>query len=69
MGYGGMSSEKASTEVGWGEDVFKEIPRSRREFYRPVEPEFWATKHRLLSLDIGLAPLVDDFFNHCNSVS
>lgn len=67
MGYGGMSSEKASTEVGWGEDVFKEIPRSRREFYRPVEPEFWAMKHRLLSLDIGLAPLVDDFFNHCKS--
>lgn len=67
MGYGGMSSDKASTEVGWGEDVFKEIPRSRREFYRPVEAEFWGEKHRLLSLDIGIAPLVDDFFNHCKS--
>lgn len=67
MGYGGFSSDRKSTEVGWGEDVFHEIPRSRREFFRPVDADLWPEKLRLLDLDLGLAPLVDDPFNHCKS--
>jgi glycosyltransferase involved in cell wall biosynthesis len=67
QGYGGFSSDRKSTEIGWGEDVFKEIPRSRREFFRPVDAEYWPEKMRLLDLDIGLAPLIDDWFNHCKS--
>lgn len=66
-GYGGMSSDKLSTEIGWGEDVFKEIPRERREFYRGVDEHNWVMKHRLLDIDIGIAPLIDDEFNHCKT--
>lgn len=66
-GFGGMSSSKLLTEIGWGEDVFKGIPRSRREFYTPVQYDYWPHKHRLLDFDIGLAPLIDDHFNHCKS--
>jgi len=67
QGYGGMSSDKKVTEIGWGEDVFKEIDRSRREFHISVEPEYWAEKHRALDLDIGICPLIDDYFNHCKT--
>lgn len=67
MGYGGMSSDKGSTEIGWGEDVFSEIPREKREFFRGVEPDYWPIKHRLMDLDIGIAPLIDDYFNHCKT--
>lgn len=67
-GYGGMSSSnKVATEVGYGEDVFKDIPRNRRELYQPVKYDYWPHKHQLLDFDIGLAPLVDDYFNHCKS--
>ncbi len=62
-----MSSEKLATEVGWGEDVFKEIPRHRREFYQAVKPYQWPIKHAALDLDIGIAPLIDDYFNWCKT--
>lgn len=66
-GSGGMSSDRPSTQVGWGEDFFKDIPRGRREFYKGIDPELWPTKLRHIDLDIGLAPLIDDAFNHCKS--
>jgi len=66
-GYGGMSSERLLTEVGWGEDVFREIPREKREFYIGVEPEYWPDKLRTLDFDIGIAPLINDHFNRCKS--
>lgn len=64
-GYGGMSSDKLATEVGWGEDIFKEIPRERREFVIGVPYDVWPVKHRYLDLDIGISPLLDDYFNKC----
>lgn len=62
-GYGGMSSTKQSTEVGWGEDLFHELPRNRREYYLGVPLEYWSVKSKTLGLDIALAPLLDDEFN------
>lgn len=66
-GFGGMSSDRLVTEVGWGEDVFKDIPRNRREFVIAVQEEYWPLKHRHLDLDIGICPLIDDYFNHNKS--
>lgn len=65
-GHGGMSGGLA-TEAGWGEDWFRAIPRDRREFYRGVNEEYWPMKHRFLDLDIGIAPLIDDYFNECKT--
>jgi glycosyltransferase involved in cell wall biosynthesis len=62
-GFGGMSSDKKITQIGWGEDVFKELPRDRREYYIGVNEEIWAIKHRGLDLDIGICPLINDEFN------
>ena len=64
-GYGGMSSDRLLTEVGWGEDAFREIPRERREFVLGVPGDFWPMKHRFLDFDIGISPLIDDYFNNC----
>lgn len=66
-GFGGMSSDKKVTEIGWGEDVFKDLPRDRREYHIGVAEDFWPMKHRMLDLDIGIAPLIDDEFNWCKT--
>lgn len=63
-GFGGMSSDRSVTEIGWGEDVFKELPRDQREFVIGVPEYYWPMRHRFLDFDIGLCPLVDDEFNH-----
>jgi len=62
-GYGGMSSSQGSTSVGWGEDIFYELPRNRREFHIGVPLDYWSSKSKTLALDIALAPLLDDEFN------
>lgn len=59
-GYGGMESDSLAMEAMWGEDVFKDIPRERREFAPGVPEDYWPQKHRLLDFDIGIAPLIDD---------
>lgn len=66
-GFGGMSSDKKVTEIGWGEDVFKDLPRDRREYHIGVPEEFWPMKHRMLDYDIGICPLIDDEFNWCKT--
>lgn len=66
-GFGGMSSDKLLTEAGWGADTFKDLPRSRREYHIGVREDHWPMKHRFLDLDIGIAPLIDDYFNSCKT--
>lgn len=66
-GFGGMSSDKKITEIGWGEDVFKELPREQREYYIGVREDYWPMKHRTLDFDIGICPLIDDTFNWSKS--
>lgn len=66
-GFGGMSGDSIATEVGWGEDIFKDIPRNRREFVPGVREDIWPMRHRNLDLDIGIAPLIDDYFNKCKT--
>lgn len=62
-GYGGTGGNSLAMEAAWGEDVLSEIPRDRREFVPGANEEFWPMKHRFLDLDIGIAPLVDDYFS------
>lgn len=62
-GYGGMESDNVTMRATWGEDIFKTLPRERRELVPGVEEHFWPTKHRFLDLDIGIAPLIEDDFN------
>ena len=62
-GYGGVSDDNLATKLKFGEDVFSEIPRERREFFLPVHEDLWPHKHHTIDLDIGLAPLINDEFN------
>ena len=61
----GLSEEDAVSMLvnGFCKDVFKELPRDRREFMPGVPEEYWPMKHRFMDLDIGIAPLIDDNFN------
>lgn len=68
-GYGGMESDSLAMFQHWGEDVLKEIPRERREFVPGVPEDFWPQKHRFMDLDIGIAPLIDDYFNRAKCVT
>jgi glycosyltransferase involved in cell wall biosynthesis len=63
-GGGGAWSDNALTTFNYGEDLFKEIPPERREYIMGSTPECWPTKLRSLRFDIGIAPLIDDKFNH-----
>lgn len=66
-GYGGASSKDGITDAAYGEDVFKGIPRSKREYILGVNTAIWPKKASALEFDIGLAPLIDDEFNKAKS--
>lgn len=60
-GYGGMTG--LGKAISFGEDVFSEIPVTRREFYPGVPVDYWNMKSKTLGFDIAIAPLLDDEFN------
>lgn len=66
-GYGGMSSTDKLTQLEYGEDMFKGIPRKNREYLLGVNTPFWPVKASALEFDIALAPLIDDEFNRSKS--
>jgi glycosyltransferase involved in cell wall biosynthesis len=47
----------------YGEELFKNLPPERQEYYIGVPLEYWSHKSKSLGLDIGIAPLLDDEFN------
>jgi len=49
------------------QDLFQEIPTSKREFHPWCKFICYPDKLKLLNLDIGLCPLVDNRFNRCKS--
>lgn len=58
-GYGGMHDPNApEIEAVYGEDLFRSIPRSRRELISGVPVEYWPKRLATLGLDIAIAPLV-----------
>jgi glycosyltransferase involved in cell wall biosynthesis len=66
-GAGGISSSSSSTELMYGEDLFKDLPAGRREHYLGINTELWGLKSKSLYFDIAIAPLVSDKFNDCKS--
>lgn len=60
MGYGGASGGLL-TEYLYGKDIFKGLAH---EYVMGALPEQYPSKIKTLALDIGLAPLVDNKFNH-----
>jgi glycosyltransferase involved in cell wall biosynthesis len=61
-GHGGMGGGFGKN-IEFGQDIFKDIPFERREFYPGVGVEYWPQKFKTLALDIGIAPLLNDEFN------
>ena len=47
----------------YGEELFKDVPPDRREYYSGVPLEYWPQKSKSLGIDIGIAPLLNDEFN------
>ena len=66
-GAGGVSSASMSTELMYGEDLFKGIPGNRRDMYLGTSTDLWGIKSKTLYFDIAIAPLINDKFNDCKS--
>lgn len=63
MGTGGYSADdEGFVEYNHGEDLFKELPRGKRQHYLGAKMMLYPDKLRTLEIDIGLAPLVENKF-------
>lgn len=63
MGTGGLSSEENPlVEYNHGNDLFKDIPKGKRQCYLGADMSIYPDKLNSLQLDIGLAPLRENKF-------
>jgi hypothetical protein len=62
-GGGGWTGVGPNSEIRFGEDHFKDIPLSRREWSSGSRLETWPAKLNSMRLDIALAPLADNRFS------
>lgn len=63
MGTGGYSAEdEGFMEYNHGKDIFKDLPRGKRQHYLGSKMMYYPSKLKTLELDIGVAPLVKNKF-------
>ena len=63
MGTGGYSADHNDlVEYNHGNDIFKELPRGRRQHYLGTGMFYYPDKLRTLGIDIGVAPVLKNKF-------
>lgn len=63
VGHGGIPTDDLYARFIYGEDLFKDLPQSRRESVLAVPPNVWPYRLAAMQADIAIAPLEKIEFN------
>ncbi|MBX4215417.1 glycosyltransferase, partial [Candidatus Parcubacteria bacterium] len=63
IGHGGVPTDDLYAKFIYGDDLFEEIPKERRESMLPAMPGVWPYILASLQADIAIAPLEKNYFN------